>query len=160
MNRWVAAIGIVMAIWMTLGRWAFGLGGSFTWWYVPAIGATFVWLQLWAARRIRLARERGRRTSRRTVVCLILAWLSAVAFGLTVPDRVDGELVTLLSEMAGPGWLEMAIALCNPFGIIAFALTIAAIAFAAADGRDPKPEEDEIYTANGDAPRMVAHPLE
>jgi hypothetical protein len=49
----------------------------------------------------------------------------------------------------------MSIALCNPLGILAFALLIASIVFAYADARDPKPEEDEHPGEGG----MVPHPL-
>ncbi|NLB47947.1 MAG: hypothetical protein GX814_09495, partial [Microbacteriaceae bacterium] len=60
------------------------------------------------------------------------------------------------------------IALCNPFGIIAFALIIASAAFAAAAGRDRKPTEDDLLDAaeaaaqgsGGDGTvQMVDHPL-
>ncbi|MBK0418851.1 hypothetical protein JD276_07365 [Leucobacter sp. CSA1] len=146
-----------MAVWMSLGRWAVGLGGPLTWWYLPTIGLGFAALQLWAARRIRVTRERGRRTSRSTIVSLVLAWVSAIGFGLTVPDSVNGELVSILSAPSGSTWsTEMSIALCNPLGIVAFALAVAAVAFAAADGREPRPEEDE---ADGAGAGMVPHPL-
>jgi hypothetical protein len=49
----------------------------------------------------------------------------------------------------------MSIALCNPFGILAFALAIASLGFAYADARDPKPEEDE-YPGETE---MAPHPL-
>lgn len=154
-QHWVAVIGLVMAVWMTLGRHAFGLGGSLTWWYLPTIGVGYAWLQLWAARRIRLTREKGRRTRPRSYVTQLLSWLCAIAFGFTVPDRVGDSLVSIVGAYGGPGWNEMSIALCNPFGILAFTLAIAGVAFAAADGRDPAPEEDEIESSQ----EMVEHPL-
>ncbi|SDQ17290.1 hypothetical protein [Leucobacter chromiiresistens] len=141
----VVVVGVVLALWMSVGRWPFGIGGSLTWWYVPTIGFVFAGLQLWLAHRLRVTAARGRRTSRSTIVSLILAWLSAVGFGLTVPDRVGDDLVSVLSLASGSDFsVEMSLALCNPLGILAFALAIAALAFAYADARDPKPEEDEL----------------
>ncbi|MFT4233304.1 MAG: hypothetical protein QM606_11090 [Leucobacter sp.] len=156
MTRIMAIVGVALALWMAAGRWAFGIGGSLTWWYLPTIGLLFAWLQLWIARRLRVTRDRGRRTRRRTIVALVLAWLCAVAFGLTVPDLTADGLVSILSLWAGSAFsAEMSIALCNPLGIIAFALAIAALAFAYADARDPTPEEDEGF----DEVPMMPHPL-
>ncbi|MBL3699910.1 hypothetical protein D3228_09640 [Leucobacter luti] len=141
---------------MALGRWPFGIGGSLSWWYVPTIGLFFAALQLWLAQRIAVTRARGKRTGRSTTVSLVLAWVSAIGFGLTVPDLSGGELVSILSLASGSSFsAEMSIALCNPLGIIAFALTIVALAFAYADARDPRPEEDE----SADDGEMVPHPL-
>ena len=155
-SRVVAIVGILLALWMAAGRWAFGVGGPLTWWYLPTIGLAFGGLQLWLARRLRATRARGRRTSRSTVVSLALAWASALGFGLTVPDRVGGHHVSILSPAPSAGLsTEMSIALCNPFGIVAFALAIIALAFAYADTREPRPEEDEDL----DAAPMAPHPL-
>ena len=154
-SRVVAIVGIILALWMSLGRWLFGIGGTLSWWYVPTIGLVFVILQLWLARRLTVTRERGKRTSRSTIVSLVLAWLCAIGFGLTVPDSADGTLQSILGLASGSAFsVEMSIALCNPLGIIAFALAIASLGFAYADARDPKPEEDEVAEVG-----MVPHPL-
>lgn len=146
---------MVLALWMALGRWPFGIGGSLSWWYVPSIGLIFAALQLWLARRMTVTRERGKRTGRSTIVALILAWVCALGFGLTVPDLANGKLESILSLASGSAFsTEMSIALCNPLGIIAFALAITALAFSYADSRDPKPEVDEELEGT-----MVAHPL-
>lgn len=152
----ITLIGIVLALWMTLGRWLFGIGGTLSIWYVPTIGIAYVWLQWWTARRMTLTHRKGRRTRPRVFVTLILSWANAIAFGLTVPDLSEQGLLSLAGLWGGPVWNEMSIALCNPFGILAFALTIAAIAFAAVDGRDPRPSEDEIDDARR---AMMEHPL-
>ncbi|WP_336660407.1 hypothetical protein [Leucobacter sp. USHLN153] len=158
-SRVVAIIGVVLALWMAVGRWPFGIGGSLTWWYVPTIGLLFAVLHLWLARRLRVTARKGRRTSRSTIVSLILAWLCAIGFGLTVPDRVGDDLISILSLAAGSSFsAEMSLALCNPFGILAFALLIAAIAFSFADARDPKPEEDE-YLDDAGPSAPLPHPL-
>lgn len=160
-SRGIAIVGVMLALWMAVGRWPFGIGGSLTWWYLPTIGLVFAWLQIWLARRIQLTASRGRRTSRSTIVSLVLAWISAVGFGLTVPDRVGDELISILSLAAGSSFSsEMSLALCNPLGILAFALAIAAVGFSYADARDPKPEEDEFGDeAGGEHGGMAPHPL-
>lgn len=155
-SRAIAIIGGLLALWMSAGRWAFGIGGSLTWWYVPTIGLVYAGLSIWIAARVRITRGRGRRTGRRTVVALVLSWVCAIGFGFTVPDRAGNELVSVLGRLSGSAFGdEMAIALCNPLGIIAFALAIFALAFAYVDARDPKPEEDE-YPGEGE---MIRHPL-
>lgn len=154
-NLVLAIVGCAIALWMGAGRWAFGVGGELTLWYVPAITIPYVWLQLWMIRRLRIAADRGRPVGRAPFVTLALSWASAIGFGFTVPDVVDGELVTILSSFGGQFWFEMSTALSNPFGIIAFALMIASLAFAAAAGREPRPEEDDEYTGE-----MVPHPLD
>lgn len=152
----VAIVGIVLALWMAVGRWPFGIGGALTWWYLPTIGLVYAGLSLWLAHRVSVTRARGHRTGRATVVSLILSWASALGFGLTAPDRVGDELVSILSLASGTAFsAEMSIALCNPFGIIAFTLLAFALGFAAADARDPRPEEDEEYPGEG---RMLPHP--
>lgn len=152
----VVVVGVVMAAWMAAGRWLFGVGGSLTAWYLPAIGLTYALLHWWIAHRIAVAGRRGRRTGRAVWVALALSWACAIGFGLTVPDEVGGELVSILSSAMGSQFsTEMSIALCNPLGIIAFALAFAALGFALAAGREPRPEEDE-YPGEGE---MVPHPL-
>lgn len=153
---------MLVALWMGVGRWACGIGGELTWWYAPLIMLPFAWLQLWVVRRLRIAEDRGRAVGRAAFVALALSWLSAVAFGATVPDLVNGELVSILSLLAGAAWIDMSIALCNPFGIIAFATAIAALGFAAAAGREPRLSEDVILDAAeraGEEPGMIEHPL-
>lgn len=155
-SRIVAIGGVILALWMSAGHWLFGIGGWLSWWYIATIGLVYAALQLWLAGRLRATRDRGHHTGRATIVALILSWVCAVGFGLTVPNSIDGELVSILSKAAGSSFSsEMSIALCNPLGIITFALTIASLAFAYADARDPKPEEDE----GPDEIEMMPHPL-
>lgn len=153
---------MLLSLWIGFGRWAFGGGGELTWWYAPLIALPFAVLQLWTVRRLRIASDRGRPVGRAPYVALALSWACALAFGLTVPDLVGGELVSVLSLLAGSDWVGMSIALCNPFGILAFATVIAALAFAAAAGREPRLSEDEILDAAeraGVETGMVEHPL-
>ena len=155
-NAVVTTIGLLLAAWMSLSHWAFGIGGPLTWWYLPCIGLTFAALQLWLAQRMRVTVANGKRTSRSTVVAIILSWACAVGFGLTVPNEVAGELVSIVSPASGGGLsIGMSIALCNPLGIIAFAIGGIAVAFAINDSRD-KREEEEYYPGEGEMPK---HPL-
>lgn len=157
----VTVMGLVLAVWMSAGRWFFGIGGSLTWWYVPAIGLTYAVLMLWIGHRMAVTAQRGRRTTRAVWVALILSWVCAIGFGLTVPDNVDGQLHTIIGAAAGSQFsAEMAIALCNPLGILAFALAFGSLGFAIANGREPRPEEDEALDyAEAGAQHMAPHPL-
>lgn len=157
----VTVVGLVLAVWMSAGRWFFGIGGSLTWWYVPAIGLTYAVLLAWVARRMAITERRGRRLGRSVWVTLILSWVCAIGFGFTVPDNVGGELVSIVSHAAGSQFsAEMSIALCNPLGIIAFALAFFALGITIANGKDPRPEEDELLDAAYGEDGMVPHPLE
>lgn len=157
MSRVAWIVGILMALWMSAGRWIFGLGGSLTWWYVPSIGLVYAATSFWLARRIAITRGRGKSVGRATIVTLVLSWICALGFGFLVPDYVGGELQSILSHAAGSAFSgEMSIALCNPAGIIAFALLGASIVFAYADARDKIAPEDEVWEGEG---QMSPHPF-
>lgn len=162
-NLILGLVGVLCALWMGLGRWIFGIGGELTWWYAPLIAVPFAVLQIWTVRRLRAASDRGRPAGRAPYVALALSWACAVGFGLTVPDVHGGELVSILSHLAGDDWIGMSVALCNPLGIIAFATAIAAVSFAHSAGRTRRLSEDEILDAAeaaGEPVRgMVEHPL-
>ena len=143
---------------MGVGRWAFGIGGELTLWYVPLIAIPFAILQLAVVHRMRVAERRGRPIGRAVYLATAVAWVCALGFGFTVPDVVDGQLVSIFSRLAGESQLSMSIALCNPFGIIAFAGIIAALIFSVVAGRDPRPSEDELLDAAEEL-AMVEHPL-
>lgn len=140
---------------MAAGRWLFGIGGPLTYWYLPTIGLGYLLIHVWVARRVTRTRRLGRRTKRGTIVSLILSWVNAVAFGITVPDLHEGELTTIISHSLGDLSRELAIALCNPLAIIAFVCAGFAVGFAISDSREAKPEEDEYDGPN----QMVPHPF-
>jgi len=162
-------VAVILALWMGFGRWLFGIGGHMTWWYAPLIALPFLILQWWTLQRMSVARSRGCRIGRAPIVALVLSWLCALGFGFTAPDIQAGGSAgltgdgsaSILSHLAGPEWIGMSIALCNPLGIIALALSIAALGFAFAAGREPRPEEDELLEAAGQATEsgMLPHPL-
>lgn len=156
MSRLVTIVGLLLALWMSVGRWAFGVGGGLTWWYVPTIGLVYAAASFWLAHRMSITRARGHRLGRATIVTLVLSWVCAIGFGFMVPDYVDGQLHSIISHAAGSAFsVEMTIALCNPAGIIAFALLGASIVFAHADARDKIAPEDEVYEGEG---QMSPHP--
>lgn len=152
-NQLLMCVGLLASLWLSGGQILFGLWGQLSWWYLGFLGFPYLVLQIWAIRKIASVERRNRRVGRAPFVALILSWLCALGFGLTVPNIVNEQWVSILGKYWGELWNEMAIALCNPFGIIAFATVIAAIAFAAAAGRDPRPEEE--YTG-----QMVPHPFQ
>ena len=146
---------------MGAGRWLFDAGGELTWWYVLLVALPFAVLQMLTLWRLRIAQDRGRPVGRSVFVALALSWGCALGFGLTVPDLVGGELVSALGVLGGPIWNDMAIALCNPLGIVAFATAVAALVFAGLAGRDPRPSEDELLdAAEADETPMLPHPLD
>lgn len=156
MSRVVMIVGLIMAVWMSAGRWLFGTGGSLTWWYLPTIGLVYAAASYWLARRMTTTRNRGHRLGRATIVTLALSWACAIGFGFLVPDNMGGQLHSIMSHAAGSAFsVEMTIALCNPAGIIAFTLLGASIAFAYADARDKVAPEDEAYEGEG---QMSPHP--
>lgn len=157
-SRIVGSVGVLLALWMSLGRWPFGLTGPVAYWFIPAIGLTYAALQIWLARRLRITRELGKRTRRSVYVTLVLSWACAILFGFTVPELTSDGLVSLLSLWSGSAFsAEMSIALCNPLGIIAFALAGFALGYAFADVRE-RIDEDEFDDGTGGVP-MVPHPL-
>ena len=143
---------------MGVGRWALGIGGGLALWYVRLMAIPLAILQLAVVHRMRIAERRGRPIGRAVYLATAVAWVCALGFGFTVPDVVDGQLVSIFSLLAGESQLSMSIALCNPFGIIAFAGIIAALIFSVVAGRDPRPSEDELLDAAEEL-AMVEHPL-
>ena len=146
-NLTINLIGCVLALWMSAGRWLFGLGGDLTEWYLALIAAPYVLLHLLATHRLTVAERRGRPIRRAAFGALWLSWLCAIGFGFTVPDSANGELMSIAGKFGGAVANDLAIALCNPLGIIAFALLIASLAFAIASGRPPRLDEDAILDA-------------
>lgn len=149
-SKLVIAMGMILALWMSAGRWLFGIGGHLTWWYLPSIGLLYGLLSIWLGRRLTVTTQRERRTSAATRTMTISSWACAVAFGLTVPDSAKGTLESIVSLWAGTDVArELSIAICNPFGIIAFTLMGAALFFVYADVRDPKPEPTDEELLRG-----------
>lgn len=147
---------------MAFGRVLFGIDGELMWWYALLIALPYLILLLWALRRIVVAESRGRPIKRAVYITTVLSWVCALGFGFTVPDVVDGKLLSILGHVGGELWNELSIALCNPLGIIALTLASAAFGFAIGSGRKPRLSEDDLLDAAeaaGIEPGMVEHPL-
>lgn len=156
-SRIVFVVGVLLAAWMSLSGWVFGLGGDLSLWYVPTIGLTVAATHWFIAGRLRVTRERSHRTGRATIVALVLAWLCAIGFGFTVPNHHNGELVSIMSHFAGPDTLGLSIGICNPLGIVAITLMGIALTFAALDARGPRADTDDDLSPEQRA-AMMARP--
>ncbi|MEB4615130.1 hypothetical protein [Leucobacter sp. M11] len=154
-SRFVFVVGLLLAAWMSLSGWVFGIGGDLSAWYVPTIGLTVAMTHWFIAGRLRVTVERKHRTGRGTIVALVLAWLCAIGFGFTVPNRHEGELVSIMSHLTSPENLGLSIGICNPLGIIAITLMGIALTFAALDARGPKADTDDELTPEQRAALMA-----
>lgn len=154
MGRAGVIFGVIFGLWMSLGTLAFGLGSFLNWWYL-SIGVTYIGIAIAAAHYLKVTKRKNYKPKPATLTFFILSWICAIAFGFTVPGMQNGTLESITSVWFGEVWREMSIALCNPFGILAFVFSLAAMGLSMASARDPRPEEDE---GMGEI-RMVAHPL-
>lgn len=128
----VLPMAVLVPLWVVAGRSIFGIGGQMVLWLGISLGPVLLVLFLLAgAKLIETARCRMQLPFR-AVVALVLSWLLGLAFGFTVPDYGGGagEGASVLSFLAGPSALGMSTAVCNPFGIITVALSVAATVFA------------------------------
>lgn len=138
---WLALpMAVLVPLWVVAGRMLFGIGGQMVLWLGISLGPVLLVLLLLSGLKLAEAARRGVLLPVRAVVAPALAWLSAIAFGFTVPDFGGGagDGASIMSLVAGPSALGMSTALCNPCGIIAVALTIAATVFAFAAAADGK----------------------
>lgn len=137
-------IGFLLALWLSAGRFLFGIGGSLTLWYLPTIGLVYVAAHVWIAERMTLTKKLGRRSSRATKVSLISSWATAIVTGFLIPDFHEGVLTSIASHYTGSDTaLEMAIALSNTIGIISITLMGTAVGFAINDSRTTKSYVEE-----------------
>lgn len=138
----IAITGILTGAWMGAGFTLFGISGPLMLWYLPTITTVYCALQLWLALRLAVTTGQARKPSRRTKTVLALSWGTAILFGLTVPENMNGTLTSIVSLGAkDPFVAEMSIALCNPLGICAFVFAGAALIFAHLDVRPPRPHD-------------------
>lgn len=143
-GKLAAVIGILLAAWMSAGRWLFGAGGELTLWYLPTIGLLYSILAIWQGIKHDRARAAGTRIIPSAYVTLALSWLCAIIFGFTVPDSTAAGLESIISHLAAGDRFafEMSAALCNPLGIIAFVLLAASLIIIHACTR-PRPQDLE-----------------
>lgn len=138
----VLVAGVVLALWIVVGRFLFGIGGELTLAYL-LIGVLIVILHVYIGRAMARTRARGFTLRPATRGTLIAAWGCGVLLGLTIPDLTPDGLQTILTGAAQP-WLEVAIGVANPAGILTIAFTIIALALANQDAHGPRPHEDDL----------------
>ena len=149
-----AVIGVALAGAIAFGRIPFGLQGERWLWFAIGIALPYAVLAVLTWQRVGVAIRRGRTIKRAVWVLQPLAWVSALGFALTVPDEVAGESGSIIAPIgADPVLLEMSVALCNPFAVIALFLMGCAWGFAFASGLEPRTEDDDY------GGQMMPHPL-
>lgn len=138
----VLLAGVVLALWIVVGRFLFGIGGGLTFAYL-LVGILIVILHVYIGRAIARTSARGFTLRPATRGTLIAAWGCGVLLGLTLPDLTPDGLQTILTGARQPG-LEVAIGLANPAGILTIAFTIIALVLARQDANGPRPHEDDL----------------
>jgi hypothetical protein len=158
----VAGGGVLLAAWIVAGRVLFGISGVLVPVFALTLGPLVVLLHLFAGLRIRRAVAAGHRIRPSTIVPLVMAWVSGVLFGITVPEAMP-EFRSVLANGNDLWAVEMSTALCNPLAILCVATSIAAAIFAHvnARGTDADPDDDESWHAQRDPSEGVtAHARE
>lgn len=138
----VLAAGVVLALWIVAGRFLFGIGGELTLAYL-LIGVVIVILHASISRAVARVSERGFELRPSTRGTIIAAWGCGALLGLTIPDLTPDGLQTILTGASQP-WLEVAIGVANPAGILTIAFTIIALVLASQDARGPRIHEDDL----------------
>jgi len=139
----LCGLGVLAALWVVLGRGLFGPLGSLTVIYALILGLPILVLHALIARALARTARAGFVTRRATWLTVATAWLCFTVLGLTIPDRIDGVLHTLVTGSQQPG-LGLAIGIANPMGIIGIGLCVASLILAVSDSRGPRKSEDEI----------------
>lgn len=138
----VIAAGVVLALWVSLGRFLFGVGGLLAPVFLLTLGFTIGVVYVFIALAVVRARRRGYRTGGIAWALLIVSWVLGALLGFMIPDITPTGWQTIVSGGAEPG-LGLAIGLSNPLGIICLGTAIAALVFANRDARGPRPSDPE-----------------
>jgi len=138
----VLLIGLLLALWIVAGRFLFGIGGELTFAYL-LLGILIVILHVYIGRALTRASARGFRVRPSTRGALIASWGCGALLGLTIPDLTPDGLQTILTGSTQP-WLEVAIGVANPAGILTIGFTIIALVLANQDAQGPRPHEDDL----------------
>lgn len=127
--------GLVLAAWVSFGRYLFGVGGELTPWFVVGIGVPIAALYLFSGRAIMRTARFGRRTRPSTVVMLAVSAACGILLGFMIPDITPAGLQTIVSGAEEPG-LSIAVGVANPLGVICLAAAIAALVLAHGDTKE------------------------
>lgn len=138
----IVAVGVLVALWVSLGRFLFGVGGLLAPLFLLTLGFAIGVLCVFVALAVVRARRRGLRTGRAAWTLLVVSWLLGVLLGLTIPDITPAGWQTIVSGTAEPG-LGLAIGVSNPLGILCVGTAIAALVLANRDARGPRPADPD-----------------
>ncbi|WP_435300154.1 hypothetical protein [Timonella sp. A28] len=114
--------------------------------YALLIGLPIFVLHIVLTRAFAKMSARNLQPRRFTYIVLWCSWACLAVLGLTIPDRVNGELHTVLTGAQEPA-LGLAIGISNPLAIIGVGLSVAAVISILAELRGPRVHEDEILDA-------------
>src|SRR5690554_5337467 len=130
----VLFIGLLVAVWVSVGRALFGISGELTQVYVFTLGLLIFLLHAFIAEALLRAAQHGYRNRPATVAMLVASWACGVLLGLTIPDATPQGLQTILTGGEEPG-LSIAIGIANPLGIIMLVTGIVALVLARGDAK-------------------------
>lgn len=136
--------GVILAAWITGGRFLFGVGGSLTPAYALG-GLLVVVLYLCVGRAILRTIRNSRRTRPAVIGTLAASVGCGILLGLMIPDATPTGLQTILTGAAEPG-LGIAIGISNPLAVVMLVLAIFSLVLANGDatGRwDAREDFDE-----------------
>ncbi len=124
----VLVIGAFCACAIAYGRHIFGISGSTFPWYLFGIALPYLLLSILLTWQLGGLARSAAKLGRSVLVWLLIAWVCAIGFALTAPDKqADGTLAAIAAQPGSSHFaLDMAIAFSNPFAIISFAGIIGA----------------------------------
>lgn len=140
----VFTAGLLLCSALIGGHRLFGISGSNAIWYFFGLAIPYLLLHLLLAIRLNITAHNQRPTTRSVWVLAACSWVTMFGFVLTVPDvQADGTLASIVAMPgADPVALEMSVALCNPFIILAFLCVSLACAVSWHNSRPPYVDED------------------
>ena len=151
-------LALLLGGWVAAGRGVAGAAGELVLLHALALGLPLT--VLLGAGAVVLRRDARAHVpagaSLRASLTTLAAWLVVLGFGAVLPDRVDGEGVSLLTRATDPGLLGLSAGFANTLGILSFVLAVAALVLAATDLRRTRRiqrgeplTEDEILDRQG-----------
>ncbi|WP_129358982.1 MULTISPECIES: hypothetical protein [Micrococcaceae] len=156
-SSWIGfPMALVGAIWVTTGRSLFGAGGTLVGTFLVSVGPLYLVVMLLASWRMYTDANRyeARSTSGMLASIQALTWILAGVFGFLIPDRVNGETVSALSQVFGHDLVGLSAGFGNTFAILtfvgAFATLIIAInheRYSARKSSGRPATEDEVLDA-------------
>ncbi|MCW4459740.1 hypothetical protein [Microbacterium sp. MPKO10] len=133
----VILVAVAVTVWVGFGRVLLGWPGTIGQILSITVAPIALVLLGTAGLSLSAAIQRGH-SIRPALVALVLAVVSGIGFGATVPE-ITAEGVRSLLAPTGEEWaVEMTIALCNPLGIVYLGTSIATLVFSRLAVRGPR----------------------